>query len=170
MFISANRKIDSGSKSKDVQRLLNIASQVSTAKNNIKESIHTPPGTQEVTCIQADTTTRDTSSDKYNKFDSLPHEQVSESCDDEEFWSQAVEVLDTNKWEDEDSSTDADSAFIDEILSSGLVNTPQLHAQGHHSTLDASKKTLNTPPHPVQSSVSPSSHLSTHTVNLHSSI
>lgn len=54
--------------------------------------------------------------------------------DDEAFWSQAADVVEGKAWEGGggEKEGDDDSAFIDELLSSGLIVTPQV--QSHHTT------------------------------------
>lgn len=47
--------------------------------------------------------------------------------EDEIFWSQAAEIVEHEGWDKtEDNIEDRDSAFIDELISSGLVTTPQI--------------------------------------------
>ena len=86
--------------------------------------------------------------------------------DDEAFWSQAAEVLEGQDWEaDEEKAADGDSAFIDELLLSGLIRTPQMCIQAHQSPPDtrhgASPPPHSTPQQVVVQSLSSSSSLTT---------
>jgi hypothetical protein len=148
-------------KSTEVQRLLTVASQLCSTRQS---SSPEPVDSGNLLAHHTDQSpTRCT----------MDQETMSSLCVDEEeaFWSQAAEVLEGEDWEeDEAKGADGDSAFIDELLLSGLIRTP------FQSTPEARVK-LSTPPHStpqqvVQSSSSSSlttplshrSHLSAHKI------
>ena len=120
-----------------MQRLLNIASQLCTANHSSREPNATPPR-QPLTYPQQVNHNPNASPLSYTDAQSeikqekrLPLHDGDSDDSDEAFWSQAAQALEGNDWEDKDKEVDGDSAFIDELISSGLVRTP---LQGQRSS------------------------------------
>ena len=147
------RKIDSESENAaKVQRLLNIASEVCGAHHASTPS--PPPSQEQATSGYLHHLSPQIQSHKEEMRMENEEEQNGVE-DDEAFWSQAAEVLED--WEeDEGKGADRDSAFIDELLSSGLIRTPKVYVEGLQSTPD-NNQSLSPPPHSTHVIHSPSS-------------
>lgn len=165
----AHSKIESNSHhSADVQRLLNIASQL----------CHAPHDTTNQQQLNLPLNPSLPQSGKFSNIEFIMHEhnnsetqvqpQFNSECensthqdtvpllswDDEAFWSQAADVVAREEWDNDD---EGDSAFIDGLLSTGLVWTPR----SHHSTPRTSYSSLSTS-QPSSSSSSCTTPLSHH--------
>ena len=178
-----NRKIDSGSQnSVEVQRLLNIASQLCSANQTTSK-----PSPELVISGDSNILPTETQSPTHGVAKDDQQEQTTGSpCveDDDAFWSQAAKVMEGEDWEDQAKASDRDNTFIDELILSGLIRTPQVCLQDHQPTPDAmhnlsplstvAAPTLSPRPHstPQYSASSSSStplshrsHLSAHKLN-----
>ena len=169
IYIYRRRNPDS-SHTADVQRLLNLASQLCNTGSDSAEPHQPPP------CAEHELDS------EYVLFDAQsPHELqtttgntvrdgdqdyvTATECDDDDeaFWSQAANMVEERGWEEgkgeegeevkEEEEDEGDSAFIDGLLLSGLIRTPQMsipqshHVIQHHSTPHTSHPSSCTTPH-----------------------
>lgn len=141
------RKIGRDSQSAAFQRLISIASQIQQCKQDSNgPSSSPPPKALHPECnehVLVDAQHSLTLTDG-NRSDSHGIDSHVSCDDDEAFWSQAVDAMDERAWEGDgekemegrgnveqrnergqEGDDGGDSAFIDELLSSGLIVTPQ---------------------------------------------
>lgn len=173
------RKIGRDSQSAAFQRLISIASQIQQCKQDSNgPSSSSPPKVLHPECnehVLVDAQHSLTLTDD-NRSDSNGIEgHVNVSCDDDEaFWSQAVDAMDERAWEGDgetemegrgnveqrnwggqEGDDGGDSAFIDELLSNGLIVTPQESTadttshRANHSTPYTSQDHSTLPRHPT---------------------
>lgn len=154
------RKISRQSQSATFQRLISIASQIQQCNQDPNGPSSPPPKDLHSECkeqvlVNAQHTLTSTDGIRSDSRGIQGHVNV--SCDDDEaFWSQAVVAVDERAWEGmevegwgeieqrngggEEGDDGGDSAFIDGLLSSGLIMTPQdstvetTSHRAHHST------------------------------------
>ena len=174
-FCLCRKRNPDSSYSADIQRLLNLASQVCHAGSDSTEPHQPPPCAEQV--VDSECVLFGTHNEQTRTIGSDQDHVIATVCDDDEaFWSQAADVVEERGWqereegreegeeeeeeegkgdeeEEGEGEEEGDSAFIDGLLSSGLIRTPRVtipqsyHDVQHHSTPHTSHPSSCSTPH-----------------------